>query len=422
MRALGIATYRYYIDGEQEASIVFTPRMAVGMGFPPAGTSGGGGGGGGSRDDEFVIGGRGQSCDDACRGTLRHCNPVLEPDNRTGTLGDFMSRLVRYDTGAACSVDSTPWWAEDQPSYVWDPSDGNYGKCLGTFGTPRLSSCNSSFPKVQRLCRCSPDAYEDSTPGQEFGLRSIGSEENSPSAPVPWGTGWIGKTSDMDGYYSNVKVPFYRAIRVTAQLPPGTKPFNVYTIFRGVENVPVTVGGFELPPGALLRTHSNTNLAVPSLEFVPIVNDSSNGSGLILYHTLAFSGMPSFTYLEGCFHLLTPYTKPLVANGVSGNFPGVILSTGMEDYYDSSFYFHAGLFQLPVSGITHMCHGAGASSPPHPACPGAASGSQVGSCRPSADDRTAHLSHADGESLRPSGAATASMIRTFCCITKAPNL
>ena len=52
--------------------------------------------------------------------------------------------------------------------------------------------------------------------------------------------------------------------------------------------------------------------------------------GLVLGHTVAISGEPSFTYLEGCFHLLTPYSTPLVANGLSGNFPGITLSTGME--------------------------------------------------------------------------------------------
>ena len=40
-----------------------------------------------------------------------------------------------------------------------------------------------------------------------------------------------------------------------------------------------------------------------------------------------------------------------------------------EDYYDSSFYFHAGIFQLPVSGVTHMCAGAGQADTPHPPCP-----------------------------------------------------
>ena len=52
--------------------------------------------------------------------------------------------------------------------------------------------------------------------------------------------------------------------------------------------------------------------------------------GLVLGHTVAIDGNPSFTYLEGCFHLITPFTTPLVANGVSANFPGITLSTGME--------------------------------------------------------------------------------------------
>ena len=37
----------------------------------------------------------------------------------------------------------------------------------------------------------------------------------------------------------------------------------------------------------------------------------------------------------------------------------------MEDYYDSFFYFHAGLFQLPISGVTHMCT---TREGDHPAC------------------------------------------------------
>ena len=77
------------------------------------------------------------------------------------------------------------------------------------------------------------------------------------SAKVPWGTEWIGKTSDMDGYYTNmrvritpfpplpddcnwwlitnevifvlrlVQVPFYKSFRLTAQLPAGHAPFSV---------------------------------------------------------------------------------------------------------------------------------------------------------------------------------------------------
>ena len=97
----------------------------------------------------------------------------------------------------------------------------------------------------------------------------------------------LGKTSDMDGYFLNFRVPFYNKIRVTAQLPAGVEGFNVYTIFRGVENVPLSVPGFgPLPAGTRLSTVSNHALPVASLGFIPIVNISA-GSGLVLAHSRA---------------------------------------------------------------------------------------------------------------------------------------
>lgn len=52
----------------------------------------------------------------------------------------------------------------------------------------------------------------------------------------PWSTDLWGKLSDMDGFFFKVKVPFYKSIRLTAQLPAGVAGFNVYTIIRGVES------------------------------------------------------------------------------------------------------------------------------------------------------------------------------------------
>ena len=37
----------------------------------------------------------------------------------------------------------------------------------------------------------------------------------------------------------------------------------------------------------------------------------------------------------------------------SAAWPGTLLSSGMEDYYDSAFYFDGGGFHAPVSGETH---------------------------------------------------------------------
>ena len=127
----------------------------------------------------------------------------------------------------------------------------------------------------------------------------------------------------MDGYYTNTRVPFYKSIRMTAQLPKGHTPFSVYTIVRGQENVPLVIGGYDLTTEKpKLVTYSN-HVEKASLQFHAIVNQTK-GAG--------FQGNAKFTYLEGCFHFLTPYQSPATsaqaALGLSGNFPGLTLSTG----------------------------------------------------------------------------------------------
>ena len=231
----GATIYRYYIDDEAEASVVFTPREAAGVVFDPIGECDDGecthpapgaagptpaphGGGGGSpvstRRDEYVVGGKGETCEAACAAEQRQCNPVINPPGtEAAELGELMRSLVEYDTGAHCTVGTQPWWAADQPSYVWAANNSNYGKCLGTVGTPATIACNGSHPLVQRLCRCGPRAPP---PGQLPDKASLMTDSSAypvglgvaapgaggldlVSAKVPWGTEWIGKTSDMDG-------------------------------------------------------------------------------------------------------------------------------------------------------------------------------------------------------------------------------
>jgi hypothetical protein len=238
-----------------------------------------------------------------------------------------MAHLVRMDTGASCELDPEEWWAPDQPSYVWASNNTNYGKCLGYTGIPPLVPCDASHPLVNRMCRCSPSL--DPTDAFKAPPPSI----DGVDAAVPWGTEWLGRTSDMDGFYWNLPgIPFYKSVRVTGMVPAGLKsPFTVYTIVTGQENVPVTVGGHQLPVGATLKLHRLENVTVPSLGFIPMVNKTS-GSGVIFGHVIAIQGNPAFTYLEGCWHLLSNVsgTGYLPGLGIGAAFPGVTLSTGME--------------------------------------------------------------------------------------------
>ena len=44
-------------------------------------------------------------------------------------------------------------------------------------------------------------------------------------------------------------------------------------------------------------------------------------------------------------------------------FPGVVLSTGTEDFFDSAYYFDGGPFRFPVSGLTHLDQQPGQPTP-----------------------------------------------------------
>ena len=126
----GRTIYRYYIDGETTASVVFTPRQAAGVIFDPIGEcndpscthpapgptpSPSGGPGNDTRHDEYKIGGRGETCDQACAMDGHTCNPQLDPNGTASAdLGEMMAGLVEFDTGAKCKVDGEPWFAHDQ--------------------------------------------------------------------------------------------------------------------------------------------------------------------------------------------------------------------------------------------------------------------------------------------------------------------
>ena len=197
------------------------------------------------------------------------------------------------------------------------------------------------------------------------------------SIKEPWATDVLGKLSDWDGFFFKIKMPFYKSIRLTAQLPAGVAGFDVYTIIRGVESddfsgALISLPGIgSLPFGTRLVQARNDRVTVGNLGFIPIVNITT-GSGVVYAHTIAIQGNAGFTYLEGCFHLITPVGAGATFDnktGVAPGFPGAVLSTGTEDYYSSSFYFHAGLFATHDTGLTHMC---GVSNTVAPRCLGAA--------------------------------------------------
>ena len=159
---------------------------------------------------------------------------------------------------------------------------------------------------------------------------------------APWGTKWFGKGAKSTGWFHNFRIPF-KSIRITYQLETGEPEGTIWMIVRGLENYKFTIGDISIPPTARMKLIQHKNVTLQPLEFIDLVNVQSKG---MLFLTMMQVRSTNFAFMEGCFHFYN--NKQYV------DWPGMLLSTGMEDYYDSAFYFNGGTFHLPVSGSTFM--------------------------------------------------------------------
>ena len=157
---------------------------------------------------------------------------------------------------------------------------------------------------------------------------------------APWGTQFSGITGAPSGIFINYRIPFGRHLRVTAELPEGTAndvPF--WWIIRGLENMPLTVGGLSLPETARLRLHTVKDRLVEPLGFFDLCQ--LGGGGMVFLVAIAAQST-SFDYLEAQMRAY-----------VDGSGEAQMLSSGLEDYFLGTYYFNRGLYHLPQGGLTH---------------------------------------------------------------------
>jgi len=162
---------------------------------------------------------------------------------------------------------------------------------------------------------------------------------------APWATRWIGKGAQQTGWFHNFRIPF-NTIRITYEGGEGVtdEGFVVWLIVRGLEGMsPLTVNGLELPTNARLKL-MQTDTVLQPLEFVDLASSPKGTGGYFFSLTLSVASSLNFNFMEGCFHFY---------DDLNTKFPGTLLSTGMEDYFDSAFYFNGGDFHAPVAGSTH---------------------------------------------------------------------
>eukprot|EP01087_Luapelamoeba_hula_P003995 TRINITY_DN13963_c0_g1_i1.p1 TRINITY_DN13963_c0_g1~~TRINITY_DN13963_c0_g1_i1.p1 ORF type:complete len:350 (+),score=48.67 TRINITY_DN13963_c0_g1_i1:253-1302(+) len=163
---------------------------------------------------------------------------------------------------------------------------------------------------------------------------------------APWGTEMIGKGATSGGVFNNIRIPFFKTIRITCQQPTSDPTGTFWWIVRGAEGVlPITIGNVELPATAKLSVMAIRNVTYSPLDIIDVATVTKNGGALAMWTLSVASG--TINFIEGC-------VRCYIDKG-----PKMLLSSGTEDYFDSAFTFNAGPFRLPVSGCTHIKQGSG---------------------------------------------------------------
>ncbi len=158
----------------------------------------------------------------------------------------------------------------------------------------------------------------------------------------PWGTDRIGITGHQGGLYNTYRIPFGSKIRVTAQLSDSeeqTRPL-FWWIVRGTENLPIELGGVELPDNARLKLYTRENYTAGRLEEIDLCTTRKNGA---LYQVTICAKSTNLNYLESCVRAYTGKNSELLW-----------LSSGLEDYFLGTYYFQTGKYYTPIAGLTHF--------------------------------------------------------------------
>ena len=332
----------------------------------------------------FIIGAPGASCADACLARGLNCNPHIPTNDSTAAF-----QLAGYNCTAHTSP-STAVWASGAMPFVSDA-----GMCEGYVNVSGGVACPNWEQNKRRLCNCEAPVttaapfstgwsqaqtlpreqtvfayvlppggtgvmdhlwltpclnstmvryYIDGEEHASIQFKpSLAAGVGHGATTAPWGTTWIGKAAKTGGWMWNFKVPFQRSVRVTIQ----TDLVSVlYIILRGAQNIPITIGGVTIPQHARLLQFV-TNATIPPLEVVDLASVPAGTSGLLFMHVIS-GAAENPNSLEGCYHLFSPPTAP---------WPGTLLSTGTEDFFDSAYYFDGGEYRLPVDGLTEESFG-----------------------------------------------------------------
>mmetsp|Transcript_43523 Transcript_43523/g.85205 ORF Transcript_43523/g.85205 Transcript_43523/m.85205 type:complete len:331 (-) Transcript_43523:81-1073(-) len=147
------------------------------------------------------------------------------------------------------------------------------------------------------------------------------------------------KLAKTSGWSNKLPVPFQQSVVVTFQ---GADNHVIWLWVRGTEDTPVPLLG-DNTPRARLQLQKVQGTFQPQ-TFVDLAAVPEGFAGRLAATVLSLTSS-NLNVLEGCYYLF-PDAK---ANWTSGM---ELLATGTEDYFESAFYFNAGLVASPFAGVT----------------------------------------------------------------------
>ena len=178
--------------------------------------------------------------------------------------------------------------------------------------------------------------------------------------------GLCGKTAPVGGWSNTFPIPFYKSAVVTvrADQSDGAGCYGGYVSVRGTPRLPLVLphSGLPLPMGSRLTLQRQPLALRQPLEFVTLATLPQGRSGFVFMTAWAVQARPAGGpaagggYIEGCWNFHRTAAEA---------YPGLVVGTGVEDYFDSGYYFGADSgdklgtrFQNALSGLTLFERGA----------------------------------------------------------------
>ena len=174
--------------------------------------------------------------------------------------------------------------------------------------------------------------------------------------------GLCGKTAPVGGWSNTFQIPFAKNAIVTMRLDSvdgvNGKCQWSYVNIRGTVGMPLQVPGMGgLNNDARLILQKNVLSTRQPYDFVTIASLPVGTKGVIMATSWAVEAQPvggpsaGGGYIEGCWNFYSNASEVI--------YPGLVVGTGVEDYFDSGYYFGADsgdavgvLFANALSGLT----------------------------------------------------------------------